>query len=148
MKRFRILSFRSLQQLAVTTGLLALCSLPATARAQDAAPPQADAGQQQSGHMRHGQAQDEELAKLNLTDDQKAQVKKIHEDMRAQAEAVKSDSTLSADQQHAKLEGIRKSAHEQVKQLLTPDQRKQMKADEMARKAARQQGGHAPPPQQ
>lgn len=145
---FRVLSFRPLQRLAVTAGLLALCSLPATVRAQDATPPQGDAGQQQSGQMRHGQAQDNELAKLNLTDDQKAQVKKIHEDMRAQAEAVKSDSTLSADQQHAKLEGIRKSAHEQVKQLLTPDQRKQMKADEMARKAARQQGGQTSPPQQ
>jgi len=146
---FRVLTFRSLQQLAVTAGLLALCSLPATVRAQDpASQPQSDAGQQQSGHMRHGQAQDEELAKLNLSDDQKAQVKKIHEDMRAQAEAVKSDSTLSADQQHAKLGAIRKSSHEQVMQLLTPEQRKQLKADEMARKAAHQQGGQAPPPQQ
>ncbi len=36
---FRVLSFRTLQQLAVTAGLLALCSLPATVRAQDATPP-------------------------------------------------------------------------------------------------------------
>jgi len=143
MKRFRFL-----QQSAVLAGLLALCSLPATVRAQDATPPpQSDSGQPPA-HARHGQAQEEELAKLNLTDDQKAQVKKIHEDMKTQVEAVKSDSTLSADQQHAKLGAIRKSSHEQVMQLLTPEQRKQLKADEMARKAAHQQGGQAPPPQQ
>ncbi|MGA2421502.1 MAG: hypothetical protein ABSG69_15605 [Candidatus Acidiferrum sp.] len=141
-------SFRFLKQLAATAGLLILCSVPAAVRAQDAAqPPQSDPGQQAArGHR--GGGQDEELAKLNLTDDQKAQVQKIHENMKSQIAAVKGDSSLSADQQHAKLEEIRKSSHEQVKQLLTPEQRKQMKSDEMARKAARQPGGQAPPPQQ
>lgn len=140
-------SFRLLQQLTVTAGLLAMCALPATLRAQEGAAPQSDSGQPAS-HARHGEGQNEELAKLNLTDDQKAQVQKIHEDMKTKMAAVKGDSTLSADQQHAKMQEIRKSGHEQVVQLLTPEQRQQMKSDEMARKSARQQGGQAPPPQQ
>ena len=141
-------SFRFLKQFVVTAGLLVLCSVPTVVRAQDAAqPPQSDSAQQTArGHR--GQGQDDELAKLNLTDDQKAQVQKIHENMKSQIAAVRGDSSLSADQQHAKVEEIRKSSHEQVKQLLTPEQRKQMKSDEMARKAAKQQGGQAPPPQQ
>jgi len=104
--------------------------------------------QDQAAPGRHGRGQEEELAKLNLSDDQKAQVKKIHEDMKTKMDAVKSDSSLSSDQQRAKFQEIRKSSHEQVKQLLTPDQRKQMKSDEMARKAARQEGGQTPSPQQ
>ena len=147
MKGFRVLSFRSLQQITVTAGLLALCGLPATVRAQDAAQGTVQA-QDQAAPARHGHGQDDELAKLNLSDDQKAQVKKIHEDMKTKMDAVRSDSSLSPDQQRAKAQEIRKSSHEQVKQLLTPDQRKQMKSDEMARKVARQQGGEAPPPQQ
>jgi Spy/CpxP family protein refolding chaperone len=142
MKRFRLL-----QQFAIAAGLLTMCSLPAALRAQDAAaPPQSDPGQQASHH--HTQGHDDELANLNLTDDQKAQVKKIHEDMKSQMDAVKGDSSLTADQQRAKMHEIRKDSHEQVKQLLTPKQRKQMKSDEMARKAAHQQGGASAPPQQ
>jgi Spy/CpxP family protein refolding chaperone len=139
-------SFRLLQQLSVTAGLLAMCALPAALRAQDAAAPQSDSAQQTS-HARHREGHENELAKLNLTDDQKAQVQKIHEDMKTKAEAVKGDSTLSADQQRAKIREIHKSGHEQVMQLLTPEQRQQMKSDEVARKSAHQQGGQAPPQQ-
>ena len=143
MKRIRLM-----KQLAVTTGLLVMCSLPAALRAQDAAqPPQSDPGQQ-AMHGHRGQGQEGELAKLNLTDDQKAQVQKIHEDMKSQIAVVRNNSSLSPDQQHAKVEEIRKSSHEQVKQVLTPEQRKQMKSDEMARRAARQQDGQTTPPQQ
>jgi Spy/CpxP family protein refolding chaperone len=139
--------FRLLQQIAVTAGLLALCGLPAAVRAQDA-PQGTTQAQDQAAPGRHGHGQDDELAKLNLSDDQKVQVKKIHEDMKTKIDAVKGDSTLSADQQRARVQEVRKASHEQVAQILTPEQRKQMKSDEMARKAARQQGEQTPPPQQ
>jgi len=133
--------FRSMKYLAITAGLLALCSTPAVVQAQQAEqPPQADSGQQ-AMHQKH-----DELANLNLTDDQKAQVQKIHESMKSQMDAVKNDSTLSSDQKHAKMQEIHKASHQQVMQILTPEQRQQAKSDEMARKAAKQQ--QAPPPQQ
>src|ERR1700686_4358933 len=137
-------AFRMLKQMAATAGLLAMIATPAALMAQDTpqSNPQDQAASTQPGH-RHG----DELAKLNLTDDQKAQVKKIHENMRAQMDAVKSDATLTAEQKQAKMKELHKSSHEQVKQLLTPDQRKQMKADEKERKAERQ-GGQTATPQQ
>jgi periplasmic protein CpxP/Spy len=64
---------------------------------------------------------------LNLTDDQKAQMKKIHEDAKSQIAAVNSDSSLSADQKQAKLQQIHRDAHKQVEAILTPEQRKTMK---------------------
>jgi protein CpxP len=143
--------FRMLKNTAATAGLLAMIATPAALLAQDTTQDSSQGTSQstpqhqastQPGH-KHG----DELAKLNLTDDQKAQVKKIHENMRAQMDAVKNDTTLTADQKQAKMNELHKSSHEQVKQLLNPDQRKQMKADEKERKAERQ-GGQTATPQQ
>jgi Spy/CpxP family protein refolding chaperone len=86
------------------------------------------------------------LANLNLSDDQKAQVSKIRADEKSQIEATKSDSTLSADQKQAKVREIRMATHKQIRAVLTPEQRSQMKSDAMAHKAAKQD--NAAPPQQ
>src|SRR5277367_2402560 len=123
---------RWLKQMAATAGLVALIGTPAL-MAQET--PQS----QDQGAAMQGQRHEDELAKLNLTDDQKAKVSKIHADMKSQMDAVKSDTTLTADQRQAKLKEIHKASHEQVMQVLTPDQRQQMKADEKDRKAAKQQ---------
>ena len=132
----------TLKYLTLTAGLLALCSMPATLPAQQAP----DSGQQAA--PQHGEKHEGELANLSLTDDQKAQVQKIHENMKSQMEAIKNDSTLSADQKRAKMHELHKSSHEQVMQILTPEQREKAKADEMARKAAKQPGSQTAPPQQ
>jgi Spy/CpxP family protein refolding chaperone len=136
---------RWLKQMAATAGLVALIGTPAL-MAQET-PQSNPQSQDQSAQMQSDQRREDELAKLNLTDDQKAQVKKIHADMKSQMEVVKSDTTLTTDQRQAKLKQIHKASHEQVLQLLTPDQRQQMKADEKERKAAKQQNGQTPAPQ-
>jgi len=64
---------------------------------------------------------------VNLTDDQKAQMKKIREDAKSQMDAVKNDSSLSAEQKQTKIKGIRRDSHKQVEAMLTPEQRKTMK---------------------
>lgn len=143
--------FRTLKQMAAAAALLSFCGLSAIVNAQQTTPsnsPSSMQGQDQAPPM-HGQKGDDELSKLNLSDEQKAQVKKIHQDMKAQMDTIQNDTTLSAEQKQEKIKQLHKASHEQVKQLLTPEQRQQMKADEMARKAAKQQGGQsAPPPQQ
>jgi Spy/CpxP family protein refolding chaperone len=130
-------NFRMMKHLALAAGLLALCGAPAL-RAQT---PQSDPGQQTPQHT---QRHNDDLASLNLTDDQKAQVQKIHENMKSQMDTVKGDTTLTQDQKHSKMEAIRKESHEQVKQVLTPEQRAQLRADH---KAEKQQGSQAPPQQ-
>ena len=82
------------------------------------------------------------LAKLNLTSDQKAEIKKIGESTRQQIEAVltpeqktqlqtarqqkqKPNLTLSDDQK-AKITAIREGANTRISAVLTPAQRQQL----------------------
>jgi Spy/CpxP family protein refolding chaperone len=124
---------RWLKQMAAMAGLVALIGTPVL-MAQET-----QQNQDPGAAMQQGQRHEDELAKLNLTDDQKAKVSKIHADMKSQMDAVKSDTTLTADQKQAKMKQIHKTSHEQMLQVLTPDERQQMKADEKERKAEKQQ---------
>jgi Spy/CpxP family protein refolding chaperone len=105
----------------LAAGLLAISGSPMLASA--AAIPQ-DAGQNQAAPAEgtRGARPD-----LNLTDDQKAQMKKIHEDAKSQIAAVNNDTSLSADQKQAKIQAIHRDTHKQTEALLTPEQRQQMK---------------------
>jgi len=86
-------------------------------------------------HEHHG----DRFAGLNLTDDQKAQIKKIHEDAKAKADAVKADSSLSDADKQAKVKAIHHAAMKQAHALLTPEQREQLKAKMRERRAERTQ---------
>jgi Spy/CpxP family protein refolding chaperone len=101
----------------LAAGLLAISASPTLASA--AAMPQ-DAGQTQAAPAEQAKPARPDL---NLTDDQKAQMKKIHEDAKAQIAAVNNDTSLSADQKQAKIRGIHMSTHKQMEALLTPEQR-------------------------
>jgi Spy/CpxP family protein refolding chaperone len=102
-------------------GLLAISVSPMLASA--AAIPQ-DAGQTQAAPADQTKRSRPDL---NLTDDQKAQMKKIHEDAKSQIAAVNNDPSLSADQKQAKVRSIRMSTHKQTEALLTPEQRQTQK---------------------
>jgi periplasmic protein CpxP/Spy len=70
----------------------------------------------------------EKFAKeLNLTPEQQADMKSIRENMKQQAQAIKNDSSLTADQKKAKFKELRKSSHEQMMAKLTPDQQAKFK---------------------
>jgi protein CpxP len=107
----------------ITHGLVAALLLvgvaPAMTRAQEATQ---GAGQEQAAP-----APKVDRPNLNLTDDQKAQMKKIREDAKSQMDAVKNDTSLSADQKQAKLKQIHRDSHKEVMSMLTPEQRKTMK---------------------
>jgi len=107
----------------ITHGLVAALLLvgvaPAMTRAQEATQ---GAGQEQAAP-----AQKAERPNLNLTDDQKAQMKKIREDAKSQIDAVKNDGSLSTDQKQTKIKQIRRDSHKQVEAMLTREQRKTMK---------------------
>jgi Spy/CpxP family protein refolding chaperone len=123
------------KQLAITASFMLLSVFPALSYAQNNAP---DSTQGQAMHEKHGD-QNAMLANLNLTDNQKAQIKQIHEGMRSKAETVKNDSSLSADQKEAKIRDLRRDTHEQVKKVLTPDQRKQFEENMREHRDSKQQ---------
>lgn len=112
------------KQIAITASFVLLSMFPALSKAQNTAP---DTAQDQSQAMQSQRGEKGDfLAGLNLTDDQKVQIKQIREGARSQADAVKNDAALSADQKEAKLHAIRRDKHEQMSKVLTPEQRKMM----------------------
>jgi periplasmic protein CpxP/Spy len=105
----------------LAAGLLAISVSPMLASA--AAIPQ-DAGQTQAAPAEQPKRSRPEL---NLTDDQKAQMKRIREDAKSQIATVNNDSSLSADQKQAKIRTIRQGTHKQMQAVLTPEQLQTMK---------------------
>jgi periplasmic protein CpxP/Spy len=64
---------------------------------------------------------------LNLTDEQKSKIDPIFANQRQQVQAIRQDSSLTQQQKQAKIEELRKSTHEQVMSVLTPEQQAQLK---------------------
>jgi Spy/CpxP family protein refolding chaperone len=141
-----MISKNTTKQLAIAAGFLALTFAPGISRAQSGSQPLAQdqsqaapaAPAQQEG--KHGVMQG-----LNLTDDQKAAIKKIHESTKAQLDAVNKDESLAADQKAAKIHQLRHSARTQMVKLLTPEQRQQMRANVRALRASRREQQQQPP---
>jgi Spy/CpxP family protein refolding chaperone len=123
------------KQLAITASFMLLSVFPALSYAQNNAP---DSTQGQAMHEKHGD-HNAMMANLNLTDDQKTQIKQIHEGMRSKVEAVNNDSSLSADQKEAKIRDLRRDTHEHVKKILTPEQRKQFEENMREHRDSKQQ---------
>ncbi len=66
---------------------------------------------------------------LNLTADQKSQMKELRENGKQQREALKNDATLSADQKREKMKEISQSQQDKMNAILTPDQKAKWDAD-------------------
>ncbi len=82
------------------------------------------------------------LSKLNLTDDQKAQVKTINESFRQQMKDLRSQGNITVDEQKQKREALMKDHREKIAAVLTPEQKEQMKALRKDHKGGKD-GAHA-----
>lgn len=67
------------------------------------------------------------LAKLNLTEEQKASIKSIAEQAKTAAKAIKDDSSLDKAAKKAKLVELRKDTRAKIMAVLTQDQQEQLK---------------------
>lgn len=65
--------------------------------------------------------------KLGLSDAQAEQIKKIHEESRAQMEKLKKDESLSKEDKMAEMKKIREATKAKVDAVLTPEQREKAK---------------------
>ncbi len=84
--------------------------------------------------------------RLGLSSDQQSKVLETLKSEQSQMEALRSDSSLSREDRRAKMMDIRKSANDQVRAILNPDQQK--KWDEMQARREQWQGsrgGQTPP---
>lgn len=65
---------------------------------------------------------------LNLTDDQKAKVQAITQEMMQQFRALQNDTTLSQEDRMAKMREMGQAMQSKIKEVLTPEQQKQLAA--------------------
>ena len=136
--------------IAVAAGFLALTFVPAISRAQSGsqAPAQDQSQAAPTTPAQHEGRKHGAMQGLNLTEDQKTAMKKIHESTKAQMDAVNKDESLTADQKAEKIHQLRHSSRMQVVKMLTPEQRQQMKANVRAMRAAhREKQQQQPQPQ-
>jgi periplasmic protein CpxP/Spy len=122
---------------------LALLATPVL-RADDPAPP-SDTPPPSTAPGHHGQMRDRFQAmvkQLNLTADQKSKIGAIFEQSAQAMKALHEDTSLSAEDKHAKMKELRQGTEQQVHALLTPDQLAQLK---QLRQQHQQQGNNPPP---
>lgn len=99
---------------------LTVPALPVTASSR-AALPQAD-----QKKMMHDKLQ-EVVNDLNLSDDQKSKMKDIFSDAKSKREAIVNDTSLTDDQKRAKMKELHTGTMAKVNDVLTPEQRTQLK---------------------
>jgi periplasmic protein CpxP/Spy len=70
---------------------------------------------------------EENLKDLDLSNEQQAQIQKMHKDMKQEKDKVKNDASLTEDQKNEKLRAVDKSYKSKVEAILTPEQKKKIK---------------------
>jgi Spy/CpxP family protein refolding chaperone len=66
------------------------------------------------------------LQQLNLTPEQRTQVRSLFQQQRQQVQAIRQDQSLTTEQREAKIKAIREGTHEQLLASLTPEQRQRL----------------------
>jgi Spy/CpxP family protein refolding chaperone len=125
---------------AVVAGVLFLFVVPGVARTQSAPP-----GAMQTPKVASRGAQPKEnsppendFAGLNYTDDQKAEIDKIHREMESNKQKVAKDEKLTEDQKNAMLLGYTRMEYGRIYKVLSPEQQRQVRQRVRARRAADQ----------
>lgn len=77
-----------------------------------------------SHHFKKGKMMDD----LNLTPDQKTQMKALHESSKQQGDAIKNDASLTPDQKKQKMKDLHQSQSEKMNSIFTPDQQAKRKS--------------------
>ena len=73
--------------------------------------------------------------KMNLSPDQKKQLRELHMTARDQAAIIRNDNKLSAEEKTAKLQELRAATRDKMKALLTPEQQQAFAARREAHRA-------------
>jgi Spy/CpxP family protein refolding chaperone len=109
----------------ILTGALALVLFAGAAQAQT---------KDTASFHHHRQGHGMMTKELNLSADQQAKLKSIHENQKKDMEALKSNQSLTADQLKQQRETLHKKYREQMQSVFTPAQKDQLKKLQAERK--------------
>jgi Spy/CpxP family protein refolding chaperone len=76
------------------------------------------------------------IMSLTLTDDQKAQISQIHQDMANRMHLIAKDHNETTDQKEAMIDGLKHMRLRQILLVLTPEQRSELRKKISARPSA------------
>src|SRR5467141_1879170 len=137
-KGMRMSKNRFAKGVAVAAGFLFLCAAPGLTRAQSSPPPTPRKTLPAARPKKDTRPTDD-FAALQYTDDQKARIDQIHQDMKSRMDAVPKDEKLTAEQRDAMLAGYQRMERSQVFKVLTTQQRKAVLRRVRARRAPEQE---------
>ena len=81
------------------------------------------------------------MQQLNLTDEQKAKLVKLHEDQRTKMDSIR-NSSLSEEEKTTQLKALRDSQRKSMEDVLTPEQKtkwQQIRAEQMEKRKTQKQ---------
>jgi Spy/CpxP family protein refolding chaperone len=133
---------RFAKPVAVAAGLFFLSTVPALTRAQSSPTPPAEIPPKTSPPPRATKAQrtTDIFAGLPYTEDQKAKIGKIREDMNSRRDAVIKDDKLNPEQKDAFLQGFDRMERSEIYEVLTPDQKMEVRKRLLALRHDAQKG--------
>jgi len=133
---------------AVLAGFVLLFAQPGMVRAYSTpnSPVQTPKAQMPKAPQKSDNAAQNDFAGLDYSDEQKAEIAKIHRDAESRKEAVAKDQTLNEDQKNALLLGYTRMEYAGVYKVLSPMQQRVVQRRNAARKAADQAAQRKSPP--
>jgi len=135
------------KRMAVAAGFFFLCATSGLTRAQSgpSSPAPAPHKPLPAPRPKNDTTQTAEFAGLTFTDEQKARIDQIHQNMKLRMDAVVKNETLTAEQRNAMIEGYRRSERSQVFRVLTSAQQKAVLERARAQRATEEQKQQSPP---
>jgi hypothetical protein len=132
---------RFAKRVAVAAGFLFLCAAPGLTRAQSSPPSPAPTSRKTlpAARPKKDTRPTDDFAGLQYTDDRKARIDQIHQDMKSRMDAVPKDEKLTAEQRDAMLAGYQRMERSQVFKVQTTQQRKEVLRRARARRAPEQE---------
>ena len=138
-KGVRLDKNRFAKLVAIALGFISLGAVPGLTRTQSSPPSPAQNPRVTASARRPKKVTPpDEFAGLTFTDEQKAKMDQIHQNMQPSMDAVVKDEKSTAEQKAAMLEGLQRMERRQVFKVLTPEQQIEVRKKILARRAAEQ----------
>ena len=76
----------------------------------------------------HKKERKEMVKQLDLTSQQKHEMKAFHNSLTQEKKAIENNTALTADQKKSQMEALKEKRHQKLEAILTPEQKEKMKA--------------------